>query len=127
MQTDDGQGNTTDETIETRESSFMYYYYIGTVIVKYCFYNGFAYGQYSEPSSQTVRKLEVPDGSITESKIAANSITAAKLASNTLSAMFAKIGTFSSGEEGEDRVIISDSLIQVVDAENNVRLRFGKW
>ena len=127
VQTDDGQGNTTDETIETRESSFMYYYYIGTVIVKYCFYNGFAYGQYSEPSSQTVRKLEVPDGSITESKIAANSITAAKLASNTLSAMFAKIGTFSSGEEGEDRVIISDSLIQVVDAENNVRLRFGKW
>lgn len=127
VQTDDGQGNTTDETIETRESSFMYYYYIGTVTVKYCFYNGFAYGQYSEPSSQTVRKLEVPDGSITESKIAANSITAAKLASNTLSAMFAKIGTFSSGEEGEDRVIISDSLIQVVDAENNVRLRFGKW
>lgn len=127
VQTDDGQGNTTDETIETRESSFMYYYYIGTVTVKYCFYNGFAYGQYSEPSSQTVRKLEVPDGSITESKIAANSITAAKLASNTLSAMFAKIGTFSSGEEGEDRVIISDSLIQVVDAENKVRLRFGKW
>ena len=59
--------------------------------------------------------------------MAANSVTTAKLASNTLSAMFAKIGTFSSGEVGEDRVVISDSLIQIIDANNNVRLRLGKW
>ena len=127
IKTDDGNGNETDEIIDTKNSSFVYYYYIGTVSVKYCFYNGYTYGQYSAAAAQTARALEVADGSITEAKLAANSVTTAKLASNTLSAMFAKIGTFSSGEAGEDRVVISDSLIQIIDANNNVRLRLGKW
>ena len=127
IKTDDGNGNETDEIIDTKNSSFVYYYYIGTVSVKYCFYNGYTYGQYSAEATQTARALEVADGSITEAKLAANSVTTAKLASNTLSAMFAKIGTFSSGEVGEDRVVISDSLIQIIDANNNVRLRLGKW
>ena len=127
IKTDDGNGNETDEIIDTKNSNFVYYYYIGTVSVKYCFYNGYTYGQYSAVATQTARALEVADGSITEAKLAANSVTTAKLASNTLSAMFAKIGTFSSGEVGEDRVVISDSLIQIIDANNNVRLRLGKW
>ena len=127
IKTDDRNGNVTDEIIDTKNSNFVYYYYIGTVSVKYCFYNGYTYGQYSAVANQTVRALEVADGSITEAKLAANSVTTAKLASNTLSAMFAKIGTFSSGEAGEDRVVISDSLIQIIDANDNVRLRLGKW
>ena len=113
--------------LSSKESRMVYYYFAGTIDVSYCFVNEAADGEYSAVASTMVRTLEVADGSITSAKLAANSVTTAKLASNTLSAMFAQIGTFSTAAEGEGRVVISDTLIQIFDENDNERIRIGIW
>jgi len=56
----------------------------------------------------------------------AGGITAAKLSVTSLSAITATIGTLSSATAPNPRVIITDGLIEVWDA-NRVRVRMGIW
>lgn len=60
-------------------------------------------------------------------KIYTGSITADKISVNSLSAISATIGTFSSGIVGQARTVITDSKIEVYDANNQLRVRLGVW
>jgi membrane protein implicated in regulation of membrane protease activity len=58
--------------------------------------------------------------------IKTGSITADRMNVSQLSAITATIGTFQSAPSGQ-RVVISDSLIQVYDSSNVLRVRLGIW
>lgn len=71
-------------------------------------------------------------GQLTAGQIGAGIIGATHMASDTLSVIFASIGTLTSGDAGEDRVVIEDDRIQVIDGDGAsgsgdvVRVKLGR-
>jgi predicted phage tail protein len=63
-------------------------------------------------------------GAVVSNKIAAGAVTADKISVNELSAVAANIGTFQSSLTGE-RVRITDDVIEVFDASNQIRVKIG--
>ena len=139
--TDDG----VDAIFNVSTQRWVYYKYSGTITVSYCIVNEIADGVYSPTATTTIRDIEPADGSITSKKLAANAVTAGKIAANavttdniasgavtaekayfeTLRSVAAKIGEYSSGEPGTDRVVITDSVIKVIDSNDIARIELG--
>ena len=139
--TDDG----VDAIFNVSTQRWVYYKYSGTITVSYCIVNEITDGVYSPTATTTIRDIEPADGSITSAKLAANAVTAGKIAANavttdniaagavtaekayfkTLRSVAAKIGEFSSGEAGTDRVVIADSVIKVIDSNDIARIELG--
>lgn len=69
----------------------------------------------------------VIDGNvITSEMIQASAVTADKISVNSLSAISATIGTLRTATSGA-RTEIKDNLIEVYDANNNLRVKMGVW
>ena len=139
--TDDG----VDAIFNVSTQRWVYYKYSGTITVSYCIVNEITDGVYSPTATTTIRDIEPADGSITSAKLAANAVTAGKIAANavttdniaagavtaekayfkTLRSVAAKIGEYSSGEPGTDRVVITDSVIKVIDSNDIARIELG--
>ncbi len=149
--TDDG----VDAIFNVSTQRWVYYKYSGTITVSYCIVNEITDGVYSPTATTTIRDIEPADGSITSEKLAANAVTAGKIAANavtagkiaanavttdniaagavtaekayfeTLRSVAAKIGEYSSGEPGTDRVVITDSVIKVIDSNDIARIELG--
>lgn len=64
---------------------------------------------------------------VTSDKIAAGAVTAEKINVKSLSTITAKIGRFQSGEDGKARTVITDSLEEIYDDNNVLRVRIGVW
>jgi len=76
--------------------------------------------------SNRIQANNIAASAITTDKIAAGAVTANKISVNSLSAINATLGTFQSAAQGQPRVVISDSLIEVYDG-NTLRVRLGVW
>ena len=76
--------------------------------------------------SNLIQANNIATGAITANQIAAGAVTANKIDVANLAAISATLGTFQSAAQGQPRVVISDSLIEVWDA-NRVRVRIGLW
>lgn len=86
---------TTDNT-ETAEgdfgtvnSEYIYFFFSGTISVKYCFTDTLGDGEWSNETAANVKDLVVEEsniaaGAITKEKIAANAVTAAAIAANAV-------------------------------------------
>lgn len=79
------------------------------------------------PSSTTINGVTVPSGLYLDGNIfAKGSITADKIHAESLSALTANIGHFKSAPSGA-RLEIKDSVLEVYDSDNNLRVRMGVW
>ena len=63
---------------------------------------------------------------ITKNMLQAKSVSADKLQVDTLDAISARIGTLRTATSGA-RTEIKDNLIEVYDADNELRVRIGIW
>lgn len=79
------------------------------------------------PSSTTINGVVVPSGLYLDGNIfAKGSITADKIHAESLSALTANIGHFKSAPSGA-RLEIKDSVLEVYDNNNKLRVRMGVW
>ncbi|WP_296201976.1 host specificity protein J [Psychrobacter sp. UBA3962] len=79
------------------------------------------------PSSTTINGVVVPNGLYLDGNIfAKGSITADKIHAESLSALTANIGHFKSAPSGA-RLEIKDSVLEVYDSNNRLRVRMGVW
>lgn len=76
-------------------------------------------------SAGAVSAANIAAGAIKTEHLEAGAVTAEKASFETLRSVAAKIGEFSSGEAGTDRVVIADSVIKVIDSNDIVRVELG--
>lgn len=74
----------------------------------------------------SVTAVKLAANAVTADKIKAGAITAEKLAAKTMQALGLTIGTIGNTSSGA-RMVLSDNLIQIYDANNVLRVRMGVW
>lgn len=80
---------TTEGDFGTVNSEYIYFFFSGTISVKYCFTDTLGDGEWSNETAANVKDLVVEEsniaaGAITKEKIAANAVTAAAIAANAV-------------------------------------------
>lgn len=76
-------------------------------------------------SAGAISSANIAAGAINTEHLEAGAVTADKACFETLRSIAAKIGEFSTGDAGTDRIVISDSVIKVIDSNDIARVEMG--
>lgn len=90
VKTVNGDDVTGDEFITTNDV-FIYFFFSGTISVRYCFMDDIGEGEWSDVVTANVKDLivsadNIAEGAVTTDKLAANAVTAAKISANAITA-----------------------------------------
>lgn len=90
VKTVNGDDVTGDEFTTTNDV-FIYFFFSGTISVRYCFVDDIGEGEWSDVVTANVKDLivnadNIAEGAVTTDKLAANAVTAAKISANAITA-----------------------------------------